>query len=194
MTDQGSDESTLPTWKNFCSGSVNHHSIRSRNSSHSAYSSNAWYSVLSVNAFVSLIGINAWFSIGGVNTILCIGGLNSLLSIGSVNSFLSIGCANSFMKNCLRKEKSSGRRMVQICGQDSVFDANAVAGHCVFDKDRSFEDLLDTGLTQVACVREGGKWKSYPCEDLVGSNSFNMDYDGRTVWADMCCVKATTNF
>ncbi|KAL7523626.1 hypothetical protein ACHAWF_000602 [Thalassiosira exigua] len=96
----GASGDSLPTFENFCKGSVNHRAVKCRNSASSYLAWNGWYAMLACNSFVALIGVNAIFSIGGVNTILCIGSLNSMLSIGSVNSFLAVGCSNSFMKVC----------------------------------------------------------------------------------------------
>mmetsp|Transcript_9599 Transcript_9599/g.15157 ORF Transcript_9599/g.15157 Transcript_9599/m.15157 type:complete len:127 (-) Transcript_9599:1155-1535(-) len=90
------DTSALPTFSNFCKGTVNHRSIGGRNSANSYRSYNARYAVFGTNACAVLVGINAWLSIGGAN---------SMLSIGSLNSFLAIGCMNSFMKNCLSKSE-----------------------------------------------------------------------------------------
>mmetsp|Transcript_9598 Transcript_9598/g.15154 ORF Transcript_9598/g.15154 Transcript_9598/m.15154 type:complete len:136 (-) Transcript_9598:1155-1562(-) len=99
------DTSALPTFSNFCKGTVNHRSIGGRNSANSYRSYNARYAVFGTNACAVLVGINAWLSIGGANSMLSIGSINSMLSIGSLNSFLAIGCMNSFMKNCLSKSE-----------------------------------------------------------------------------------------
>mmetsp|Transcript_30869 Transcript_30869/g.64702 ORF Transcript_30869/g.64702 Transcript_30869/m.64702 type:complete len:136 (-) Transcript_30869:1598-2005(-) len=103
--DSSDNASTLPTFSNFCNGSVNHRSIGGRNSANSYHSYYARYAVFGINSVAVLVGANAWLSIGGVNTILSIGSVNSMFSIGSLNSFLAIGCRGGFMKNCLSKSE-----------------------------------------------------------------------------------------
>ena len=129
MSETNQEDLELPTCKNFCKGTVNHRSIKSRNSANSMYSYNSWYAIIGLNSIMAFLSLNGILSIGGVNTILCIGSVNSMLSIGSVNSFLAIGCNSSFMKNCISEKKKDGSGS-RVRGLRGVFESDTtVAGN-----------------------------------------------------------------
>lgn len=189
------DPNTLPSCKNFCKGTINHHSISSKNSARSCLSINSWFGLLSITSIFAILSCNGIASIASVNSLLSIGSVNSFMSIGSVNSALAIGCSGKFMKRCVHHKAGS-----LVCdGIDNyTFNKDVHAGTTCEGGSLNDRDSNDGATTGVQCVEGGGDWVPYSCDNVEDWLLYSAEKEGldkstqywliENWWAPKCCT------